>query len=83
MSALDTLEQLGARVLGWEGCLRYRDGRLGHSSRHQGTTDLSAVEPQAAYDLCRRTIREGDEVFRSAGENEALELLFCISHDGG
>ena len=82
MSALDTLESHGTRVLAWEGWLRYRDGRLGHSGQHQGTIDLSTIEFSAAFDLCRSTIREADEVFRRDGERDATELLFCITHDG-
>ena len=81
MQALDLLQQRGARVRGWEGWLRYPDGRLGHSERHQGTADLSAIAAAAAFELCRRSMREAHQAFRSAPDREASELLFCITHD--
>lgn len=37
LEAVEFFERSGSTVLGWEGWLRYSDGRLGHSSKHQGT----------------------------------------------
>jgi hypothetical protein len=81
LSALDELEQHGAKVLGWEGWLRYADGRVGHSSDHQGSADLSGLNPTAAYKFCRTTIRDAYEQFSVQPEGSATELLFCIGHD--
>ena len=81
ITALDLLERQGSHVLGWEGWLRYSDGHLGHSERYQGTTDLSALQSVAAFELCRRTMREAQEEFERSPERNARELLFCITHD--
>lgn len=37
ITALQLLEATDAILMGWEGWLRYPDGRLGHSDMHQGT----------------------------------------------
>jgi hypothetical protein len=41
VATIHSLPEFGLRVLGWEGWLRYPDGRVGHSARHQGTVSLS------------------------------------------
>jgi hypothetical protein len=80
-TALDTLEGVGASILGWEGWLRYPDKRLGHSGRHQGTTGLGQLPRAEAYSLCRSTIRAAHTEFLSKPEVEGGELLYCLTHD--
>ena len=81
MEALAELERNDATILGWEGWLRYPDGRVGHSAEHQGTADMSALDAGAAYEYCRNTIREAHAQFSVRPERSADALLFCITHD--
>ena len=79
LGALEHLGTRGVRVLGWEGWLVYSDGRTGHSTRFQGTTDLGALAPEKAIEVCRATMA-GAHIMSSANpEAPDAELQFCIS----
>lgn len=69
--------RFGLRLLGWEGWLRYPDGRVGHSARHQGTNDLSEVSPAEAAELCVRSIEQAHA--DATRQPEAGELYFCVT----
>lgn len=76
IAMIHRLPQFGLRLLGWEGWLRYPDGRVGHSGR-QGTVDLSDMSPVDAAEFCIRTIEEAHaEAMR---EPEPGELYFCVT----
>jgi hypothetical protein len=81
LEALTLLERGGARMLGWEGWLRYDDGRVGHSAQYQGTVDLSMVPAEQSYALCRTTITDAHAAYRLRPERLDAELLFCITYD--
>jgi hypothetical protein len=80
--ALDALEAGGVQILGWEGWLRYADGRVGHSGSGQGTVDLSGMRSKDAYMLCRNTMAEANSEHERKPEREKTELLFCLTHAG-
>jgi hypothetical protein len=75
--ALAAVRARGHRVLGWEGWLRHPDGRVGHSARHQGTVDLSALPPDAAAAVCAETAARA--AAEAAAEPEAGELYVCLA----
>jgi len=71
------LPEFGLRLLGWEGWLRYPDGRVGHSARYQGTADISKLSPSDATDFCIRTIEDAHA--EAIQEPERGELYFCVT----
>ena len=79
IEVLRLCEQPSTPVLGWEGWLEYRDGRLGHSQQHQGTADLSELPRNSALELCRTTIERSFVEWRQKPEDENARLLFCIT----
>ena len=77
IATIHRLPQFGLRLLGWQGWLRYPDGRVGHSARQQGTVDLSDISPVEAAEFCIRTI---EEAYAEAARHPELgELYFCIT----
>jgi hypothetical protein len=80
LEALDLLQRSGAAVLGWEGWLRYPDGRKGHSQAHQGTADIAGEKRLAPYLLCRETMQKAHSKHSASPEQPGAELLFCITY---
>lgn len=78
MNALELLEAAGGSLLGWEGWLRYPDGRLGHSLLHQGA-DTSGLDPSEAYRMARNTICLSQKEHESQASMAGVHLLFCIT----
>ena len=74
LDALKSFKAAGIVVLGWEGWLRYPDGRLGHSARHQGTSG-SGWE----YETLEQTMRQAQTEHLTEPEAPHSELLFCIA----
>ncbi len=81
IGVIHRLPGFGLRAVGWEGWLRYPDGRLGHSARRQGTADLSGLSPAEAAAFCIRTIEEAHTL--AAEEPEEGELCFCVTVASG
>ena len=79
MDALEIFHDMGVKVLGWEGWLSYRNGSVGHSLRHQGTTDLSHIPSMAAIALAKATIMQAHTEWQESPEVPDAELFFCIS----
>lgn len=79
LAALQHLADSGHQILGWEGWLRYVDGRLGHSARHQGTADLGGLAARDAVEVCRKTIIEVEAAWGRNPEITGAELLYCIT----
>lgn len=77
IATVHRLPEFGLRLLGWEGWLRYPDGRWGHSARHQGAVDLSDIPTQEAMELCILTIEQA--YAETKREPEAGELYFCVT----
>lgn len=78
MEALGLLEAQAVSLMGWEGWLRFRDGRLGHSSKHQGA-DALGLDSVDAYRWFRDTIRASQQEHECLPEMPDTELLFCIT----
>ncbi|SFH30740.1 hypothetical protein SAMN05444062_10426 [Pseudomonas syringae] len=70
-------------MLGWEGWIRYLDGRLGHSASHQGVTLPSALSSAEAYRCVRTSIELAQKEHESQDEPIDGTLLFCITVDTG
>jgi len=66
-------------VVGWEGWIKAQDGSLGHSQRHQGTTDLSSMSTIAAIALLKSSIMQSHSEWEERPEVENAELYFCIT----
>lgn len=81
MDLIDIFRERGFKVLGWEGWLVYPNGAIGHSSRHQGTSDLSAMPATAASDLVKATITQAYKEWQLRPEVPNVELYFCITVD--
>lgn len=86
LRAVDALVAQGHGILGWEGWLRYPDGRVGHAGRHQGTVAFLPATGQpwpeyvrASAEFARETMREHQTEFDGAPEIPGATLLFCIS----
>jgi hypothetical protein len=80
IEVLGLLESQAVPLLGWEGWLRFPDGRLGHSSKHQGT-DTLGLDSVTAYRWARDTIRASQQEHECLPEMPETELLFCITLD--
>lgn len=80
MEALGFLKAQPVPLLGWEGGLCFPDGRLGHSSKHQGTVTLG-LDSVDAYRWARATIRASQQEHECLPEMPDTELLFCITLD--
>ncbi|WP_445178759.1 hypothetical protein [Pseudomonas sp. McL0111] len=78
LTALQLLEATGAILMGWEGWLRYPDGRLGHSDVHQGTTDTSAISSSEAYSWTMASMTLSHKEHELQNETTDIKLLFCI-----
>ena len=74
LEALAAYEAKGVKVQGWEGWLRYPDGRLGHSRVHQGTAGGPWERPDLA-----RTMQEAQAEHDREPERPGTELLFSIT----
>lgn len=79
LEALQRMEQDSAALLGWEGWLRYPDGQLGHSARHQGTADAPHLSSAEMYAWVRSTMQQSQVEHDFNPEVPDSELLFCIT----
>lgn len=79
IKALKVFSLSGVRIAGWEGWLRYPDGRLGHSVRHQGTSDILALSESESYALMLESINSSQLAWESEAEVEGAELLYCVT----
>jgi hypothetical protein len=79
IEAIELMEQLEIPVFGWEGWLRFPDGRVGHSMLHQGTATVHALTTASEYASLKRTIRDAFDLHQSNPEATSSELLFCIT----
>lgn len=80
IEVLGLLESQAVPLLGWEGWLRFPDGRLGHSSKHQGT-DTLGLDSVDAYRWAKDTICASQQEHECLPEVPDTELLFCITLD--
>ena len=72
ISAIRVLAEKGITEVGWEGRIKYPDGRLGHSKIFQGTSEYFLIEN------CIKTICEDQEHWESNPEIKNGQLLFCL-----
>jgi hypothetical protein len=79
LEAIDILEKKGILILGWEGWVKGKDGRVGHGSAPQGTGSLDALSVHEAAEVCRRTMPQDAAVWEAENEGTTDELLFCIT----
>lgn len=79
IEALRILEATGATLMGWEGWLRYPDGKLGHSDIHQGTTDISALSSPEAFIWAYTTMGLAQKEHELQNRTTGAKLLFCIT----
>lgn len=79
LEALLLMESWGTSVLGWEGWLRYPDGKLGHSARHHGTVSLPEPTTAAIHARLRDTMQPSQAEHLHNPEVPGCELLFCMT----
>ncbi|QYK06878.1 hypothetical protein [Shewanella zhangzhouensis] len=79
MELLSLFEQSNTQVLGWEGWLKYENGKFGHSQKYQGTADLSAMPNTSAIALIKSTIMQAHTEWQEKPEVSNVSLLFCIA----
>ena len=79
MELLYIFEGEGTQILGWEGWIKFSDGRLGHSPKYQGIADLATLDLKAAIALVKSTIMQSYNEWNEIEETSDGELLFCIS----
>ena len=79
MELLHLFEQNNIQVDGWEGWLKYENGKLGHSQKYQGTSDLSDIPNGSAIALIKNTIMQAHSEWQENPEVRNASLLFCIT----
>ncbi len=86
LRAIDILIEARWAILGWEGLVRYPDGRIVHSAKFQGTGSITQMqdEPWDLYvlksaEFCRTTICEDHERWRQSPEHPDADLYFCLT----
>lgn len=79
MELLQLVEQNNTQVHGWEGWLKSEDGKLSHSQKYQGTSDLSALPNTSAISLIRSTIMQAHAEWQEKPEVSNASLFFCIT----
>ena len=79
LAAIEHLSHAGRRILAWEGWLRWTDGRVGHSEKHQGTVCLSGMTASQAAAFCRETIALAQAEWDRAPASPGATLYFCIT----
>jgi hypothetical protein len=80
LEALQLMAQSGVSVLGWDGWLRYPDGKLGHSQQHQGTASAPQLSQAELYAWFRSTMQDSQVEHHHNPEVSGSELLFCITY---
>ncbi|WP_163134425.1 hypothetical protein [Agarivorans sp. Alg241-V36] len=79
MDLLLLFEQSDTQVLGWDGWLKYENGKLGSSQKYQGTVDLSDLPNSSAIALVKSTIMRAHTEWGEEPEVNGASLLFCIT----
>ena len=86
LAALEALATAQVPVLGWEGWIRYPDGRVGHSRQYQGTVSIDRDPGEAMTDYIQRsvsftrtTIIADQDAWDREPEVPNGELYFCIT----
>ena len=69
------------KIYGWECWILHPSGKLGHSMRHQGSTDLETLPIDSAIALAKSQIMQTNWEWFEKPEVEGGELLFCITAD--
>ena len=79
LAAIDLFESKGVLILGWEGWVKDKDGRVGHGSAPQGTVSLEDLSVSEAAKLCRETIPQDAARWIAENPETTDELHFCIT----
>jgi hypothetical protein len=79
LEAIRIIDAAGWRILGWEGWIRTRNGRVGHGDAPVGTADLSSLSPPEASRMTRATMADAVAVWQGSAAYPEAELLFCIT----
>jgi hypothetical protein len=79
IEAVDYFASKHIHILGWEGWILTEDGRVGHGSAPQGTTNLEDLSPLDAAELCRQTIPVAAREWSRDHPDSTDRLHFCIT----
>jgi len=79
LQAINILESKGILILGWEGWVKDRVGRIGHGSAPQGTGSLQSLSVEEAAAVCRQTIPQDAAQWDAENPGTTDELHFCIT----
>ncbi|MEE1673249.1 hypothetical protein SNR37_002663 [Agarivorans aestuarii] len=79
MELLFLFEQSDTQVLGWDGWLKYENGKLCSSQKYQGTVDLSDLPNTSAIALVKSTIMQAHTEWGEEPEVNGASILFCIT----
>jgi hypothetical protein len=79
LEAIDILESKAILILGWEGCVKTREGQIGHGKAPQGTESLHELSVREAAAVCRQSILEDAARWESENPGSTDELHFCIT----
>lgn len=79
LEAIDWFESKGLLILGWEGWVKTKDGRVGHGNAPQGTVSLEELSVSSAAQLCRETIPQEATRWKDENPGTTDELHFCIT----
>src|SRR5437868_11112013 len=85
--AIDLLEAANWALLGWEGLLRYVDGKIGFAGQYE---DIGQEEDEGweafvrrSAGICRATIGEAEQSWRAQPERTDADLFYCLTASDG
>ena len=81
MELLYIFEKSQTKVLGWEGWIKHENGKMSHSIKYQGNTDLSEMPILSALLLTKSTVMQAHTEWEEKPEANNAVLLFCITTD--
>lgn len=86
LQALEFLVAANWALLGWEGWVKYPDGRYGHAPNAMGTTALDqedgedwATYVQRSARFCHKTIEAEQQLWDADPQHASLALYFCLA----
>ena len=86
LQALDLFTVARRPLLGWEGWVKYPDGKHGHAPSGMGTTNIEQEtgEVWEAYvhrsaRFCRETIKAEQQLWDTDSTHASVKLYFCLT----
>lgn len=86
LKVLDILLSANLAFLGWEGWIKYLNGRVGHVSDYQGTISIEQEKEELwkhyqkrSYEGVKKTIEDSNKKWQNDSRSKEHQLYFCIT----